>query len=50
MSQSPHLTLIERIIPAAVLTGFLLIAFLTIYPFLPAILWGVMVAIAIEPS
>lgn len=50
MSQSPHLTLIERIVPLAVLSGFLLIAFLTLSPFLPAILWGVMVAIAIEPS
>jgi predicted PurR-regulated permease PerM len=49
MSRSPHLTLIERIIPIALLIGFLLIAFMTLYPFLPAILWGAMVAIAIEP-
>ncbi len=50
MSRSPHLTLIERMVPVAVLSGFLLIAFLTLYPFLPAILWAMMVAIAIEPS
>lgn len=49
MSQSKPSTLIEQILPLAVLFTVLLIAILTVYPFLPAILWGGMLAIAIEP-
>jgi predicted PurR-regulated permease PerM len=49
VKQSPHLPLIDRLLPIALLAGVIIIALLTLYPFLPAILWAVMVAIAIEP-
>ncbi len=49
MIKSPHLSLIERMLPIALLAGVILIFALTLYPFLPAILWAIMVAVAIEP-
>ena len=42
--------LIERLMPLALTLGVIIIATLTLYPFLPAVLWAAMVAIAIEPS
>lgn len=41
---------IERLLPLALAFGVVILAFLTLYPFLPAILWAAMLAIAIEPS
>ena len=49
MRRSLHLTTIERILPVTVLFAVILIAILTLYPFLPAILWGAMLAVAVEP-
>lgn len=50
MSQPSRTSQIERLLPIALTFGVLLIAVLTLYPFLPALLWAMMVAIAIEPS
>lgn len=50
MKKSPPSTVIEEFLPLALLVAVLLIAILTVYPFLPAILWGVMLAVAIEPG
>jgi hypothetical protein len=49
MSKSLHVKTIERILPVTVLLAVIMIALLTLYPFLPAILWGGMLAIAVEP-
>jgi predicted PurR-regulated permease PerM len=49
MSRSLHVKTIERILPVTVLLAVIMIALLTLYPFLPAILWGGMLAIAVEP-
>lgn len=49
MRKSPNLKAIERILPIAVLLSVILVAILTLHPFLPAILWGVVLAIAVEP-
>jgi predicted PurR-regulated permease PerM len=40
---------IDRLAPVAIVLSLLIVAFLTVEPFLPAILWGVVLAIAIEP-
>ena len=40
---------IDRLAPAAVIAALAVIVFLTISPFLPAIIWGAIVAIAIDP-
>lgn len=50
MTRPSHLALIERSLPIAVVLAILLIAFVTLDPFLPAFLWGAMLAIAIEPG
>lgn len=49
MARSSQLTLIEKLLPLGLLFAVLFIATLTLYPFLPAVLWGCMLAIAIEP-
>lgn len=41
--------MIDRLAPVALLLALLVVAFLTVAPFLPAILWGVVLAIAVEP-
>jgi predicted PurR-regulated permease PerM len=50
MNGGPHTSQIERLLPLGLTLGVIVLATLTLYPFLPAILWAVMVAIAIEPS
>lgn len=40
---------IERLLPVLLLLVILSIGFVTLYPFLPAFLWGIMVAIAVTP-
>lgn len=49
MTQPSHLSLIDRALPILLMGGVILIAVLTLLPFLPAILWGCMLAIAIDP-
>lgn len=49
MSRSKPVVLIERLVPLLVVLAVVSITFLTLYPFLPSILWGTMVAIAIYP-
>lgn len=49
MSKSPRLTLIERLLPIGLLLAVLSMAFVTLMPFLPALLWAAMLAIAIAP-
>jgi len=46
----PRAVLFERLLPISLVLAILLIAFVTLYPFLPALLWGAMVAIAIDPA
>lgn len=41
--------LIERIAPLAIIAALVVIVFMTISPFLPAIIWGAVVAISIDP-
>lgn len=41
---------IERLLPIGLALIVIVLATLTLYPFLPAILWAAMVAIALEPS
>ncbi|NRC52826.1 hypothetical protein [Neoaquamicrobium sediminum] len=40
---------IGRLAPAAVVGALVVVVYLTISPFLPAIIWGAVVAIAIDP-
>ena len=49
MNGSKQLDLFERLLPTAVLLTVLLITFVTVYPFLPAFLWGLMLAVALDP-
>ena len=49
-SSLTHAALIERIVPILLVATIILIGAVTLYPFLPALLWGTMVAIAIAPS
>ncbi|MEZ5811625.1 MAG: AI-2E family transporter [Rhizobiaceae bacterium] len=44
-----RLTLIERLLPVGLLLAVLAVAFLTLMPFLPALLWAAMLAVAIAP-
>ena len=41
--------MIERILPIVFVAAILLIAFVTLYPFIAVFLWGAILAIAIEP-
>ena len=50
MSKPPDKRLIDHFVPLAVVLSFVVVVFLTISPFLPALLWGVVLAIAIDPS
>lgn len=49
MSRPPSHTLAERFLPAALLAALLVVVLLTLSPFLPALLWGVILAVAVEP-
>lgn len=49
MRRDQQSELIERLAPLAIVGAFVVIVFLTISPFLPAIIWGAVVAISIEP-
>jgi predicted PurR-regulated permease PerM len=49
MSSTPHASQIERLLPLGLTLGVIVLATLTLYPFLPAMLWAAMVAIALEP-
>ncbi len=49
MSSRSDVSLVERLLPIGLTIIVVLLATLTLYPFLPAILWAAMVAIAVEP-
>lgn len=49
MSDIPKFDLIEKLAPLGLVLAVLLIALLTLYPFLAAILWGVVLGIAVAP-
>jgi predicted PurR-regulated permease PerM len=49
MGSTPRTELIEKLAPIGLVLAVLLVALLTIYPFLPAILWGVVLGIAVAP-
>jgi len=45
----PRGELLERLAPIALVSAVLLVGFLTLSPFLPAILWGAVLAVAVAP-
>jgi predicted PurR-regulated permease PerM len=49
MSNAYYTTLAERFVPATLLLALLTLGLLTLSPFLPAILWGVILAVAFRP-
>ena len=49
MIDAPRGELIEKLAPLGLVFAVLLIGLLTLYPFLPAILWGAVLAIAVAP-
>jgi len=49
MSDSPRFELIEKLAPLGLVLAVLLVGLLTLYPFLAAILWGVVLGIAVAP-
>ena len=45
----PRSELLEKLAPIALVSAVLLVGFLTLSPFLPAILWGAVLAVAVAP-
>jgi predicted PurR-regulated permease PerM len=50
MDATKRSQLIEQLLPVTLVLLVLLVCLVTLYPFLPAFLWGAMVAIAVDPS
>lgn len=49
MNRTPQQMLVERLVPFLFILAVVVITGMTLLPFLPSILWGAMVAIAMEP-